>query len=92
MFEKGVPFRFASLGERRQEEMALKKAMFKRLENRDLMRDIESEIADFHFRRPVRLPFLEFFDIEVRPFWRDRKPTPPLPAEYPPHPFRSHHY
>lgn len=45
------------------------------------IRQLEQEIAEWHFRRYIPLPEL---GIAIRPFWRDRKIAPPLPFEVPP--------
>jgi len=35
------------------------------------------EIADYHYHRPVPLPFVIYHGWYMRPFWRDHKQTPP---------------
>ncbi len=43
-------------------------------------RQIDEELAEYFYRRSVRLPF-PFENWTIRPFWRDCKYTPPLPME-----------
>lgn len=60
--------------------------------SRDMsLSDIEKEIAEIKFGKPVHL----IGDIGIRPFWRDGREAPPLPVSKEPirrDPYRSHHF
>lgn len=73
-------------------------------DKRTPIRELEDQIAEFHYRRPVVIidfavfnpPFhekLQFFKgiLCIRPFWRDGKKAPPLPVQEP-RQYYSHHY
>lgn len=67
-----------TLAWRRAEEVWFKSRAVSKVREVPLS-ELEAQIADFHFRRPVPLPLAGLHGWHIRPFWRDMKETPPLP-------------
>lgn len=75
-----------NLTERHLQEEGIIEDLMARSSNMPLS-DIEEEIAEIEFGKPVHL----IGNIGIRPFWRDGREAPPLPVSKRPI-RRSHHF